>query len=70
MKIKFLKMANRTAILCILYLMTSCAGFTKAQTKEQKPNIIFIFADDWGYGDISAHGSTWVETPNIDKMIT
>lgn len=70
MKIKFLKMANRTVALCFLYLMFSCAGLTKGQTKVQKPNIIFIFADDWGYGDISAHGSTWVETPHIDKMIT
>jgi N-acetylgalactosamine-6-sulfatase len=70
MKIKFLKMANRTIALCLLYLMTSCGGVTKGQTKEQKPNIIFIFADDWGYGDISAHGSTWVETPHIDKMIS
>ncbi len=32
------------------------------------PNIIFIFADDWGYGDLSSHGSTWIETPNLDKM--
>ncbi|WP_083191568.1 sulfatase family protein [Formosa haliotis] len=40
-----------------------------AQSKSDKPNIIFIFADDWGYGDLSAHGSTWVETPHIDKMI-
>jgi len=33
------------------------------------PNIIFIFADDWGYGDLSAHGSTWIKTPNIDQMV-
>lgn len=32
------------------------------------PNIIFIFADDWGYGDLSSHGSTWIKTPNIDQM--
>ena len=32
------------------------------------PNIVFIFADDWGYGDLSAHGSTWIKTPNIDQM--
>ena len=38
------------------------------QAKNQKPNIIFIFADDWGYGDLSLHGSTWVQTPNIDQM--
>jgi arylsulfatase A-like enzyme len=32
------------------------------------PNIVFIFADDWGYGDLSSHGSTWIKTPNIDRM--
>jgi N-acetylgalactosamine-6-sulfatase len=32
------------------------------------PNIIFIFADDWGYGDLSAHGSEWIKTPNLDQM--
>ena len=34
----------------------------------ERPNIIFIFADDWGYGDLSSHGSTFVQTPNIDRM--
>jgi len=33
-----------------------------------KPNIIFIFADDWGYGDLSLHGSDFVKTPHIDRM--
>ena len=36
----------------------------------QRPNIVFIFADDWGYGDISAHGHPHVKTPNLDKMIS
>lgn len=34
----------------------------------QPPNIIFIFADDWGYGDLGIHGSTFCKTPNLDKM--
>ncbi|MEX0320933.1 MAG: sulfatase [Puniceicoccaceae bacterium] len=33
-----------------------------------KPNIIFIFADDWGYGDMSLHGSDWMDTPHLDQM--
>lgn len=33
-----------------------------------KPNIVFIFADDWGYGDLSLHGSDWVQTPHLDQM--
>lgn len=36
--------------------------------KTSKPNIIFIFADDLGYGDIECYGQQKIETPNIDKL--
>lgn len=35
---------------------------------SDKPNIIFIFADDWGWGDLSCHGHPYVKTPNIDRL--
>jgi arylsulfatase A-like enzyme len=33
-----------------------------------RPNIVFIFADDWGWGDLSCHGHPWLKTPNIDRL--
>ncbi|BAX82396.1 arylsulfatase [Labilibaculum antarcticum] len=36
--------------------------------EKQKPNIIYILADDLGYGDLSCYGQTKFSTPNIDKM--
>lgn len=36
--------------------------------KMEKPNIIFIMADDLGYGDLGSYGQTKIKTPNLDKM--
>ncbi|MBA9078633.1 sulfatase family protein [Rufibacter quisquiliarum] len=43
-------------------------GTTSAAQAQQKPNIILIYTDDLGYGDISCNGATQVKTPNIDKL--
>ena len=50
----------------ILFFLFSV--FLVSQELPKQPNIIFIFADDWGYGDLSIHNSSFVKTPNIDRM--
>lgn len=35
---------------------------------QQKPNVIYIYADDLGYGDLSCYGATKLHTPNIDQL--
>lgn len=42
--------------------------FAPAAFAAEKPNILFIFADDMGYGDIGCYGGTLVATPNIDRL--
>ncbi|WP_390621463.1 sulfatase family protein [Rubripirellula reticaptiva] len=52
-------------------VLLTCFGSTlvrAAETAATKPNILFIFADDWGWGDLSCHGHPYVKTPNIDRL--
>ena len=48
-------------IICFLFI--SCA-----EKKEVPPNIILIYADDLGFGDIGVNGAKGVNTPNIDRL--
>ena len=49
--------------------IASLAGSGVACTRDSgKPNIIIIYADDLGYGDISCYGATSISTPNIDRV--
>jgi len=40
----------------------------RGQAAKRRPNIIFIMADDLGYGDLGCYGQTLIETPNIDRL--
>lgn len=39
-----------------------------AESGSPQPNVVFFFADDWGWGDLGCHGHPYVETPNIDRL--
>jgi len=50
----------------VLSSCTSLGQITGA--RNTKPNIIFILADDLGYGDLGYYGQKTIKTPNLDRM--
>ncbi len=48
----------------LLLLITSCVVLAERGT----PNVVVIFADDLGYGDLGCYGATKVKTPHIDRL--
>lgn len=51
------------------HLLIPMGLFAGLQTCSAKPpNVVFIFADDLGYGDLGCYGATKVDTPNIDAL--
>src|SRR5256714_2703917 len=50
------------------FLAGLAAGALTAQPAPAKPNIIFILADDLGYGDLGCYGQKKIRTPNIDRL--
>lgn len=67
-----MKKYNRIIVLAITILsfITACNAPQKKDKKSaaEKPNIIIIYTDDLGYGDVSSYGATEIQTPNIDKL--
>ena len=59
------------AITCILHLLVIAITAASAEIRPagpRTPNIIFILADDLGYGDLGCYGQARIKTPNIDKL--
>ncbi|MCA9110198.1 MAG: sulfatase [Planctomycetaceae bacterium] len=57
-------MISRLLTVVCLFLILN----TAIRAEDRLPNIVIIFADDQGYGDLGCYGATGYETPNLDRM--
>src|SRR4051812_32157500 len=49
-------------------LAMSVIGCAHKLRQGQKPNVVFILADDLGYADVGCYGAADIKTPNIDRL--
>ena len=57
-------------LLLVVFGLISCQSNKSKEktTSAEKPNIVFIYFDDLGYGDVGAYGATELSTPNLDQL--
>jgi len=57
-------MKSTVFILCLFGILAPLHGVSP----QTRPNIVFILADDLGYGDPGCYGGKTIATPNIDRL--
>src|SRR5436190_7128761 len=61
---------NRRKLLHTVFALAFCLALAQPTraADANKPNIIFILADDLGYGDLGCYGQRIIQTPHIDRL--
>ena len=55
-------------VLAVLMAIPACQGDGEEKQQETLPNIVFVYCDDLGYGDLACFGNQVNRTPNIDRL--
>jgi len=62
------RIRSSVLVLFVCSLIFGASADARDQQVANPPNVVLIFADDLGYGDIGAYGATGLSTPNIDQI--
>lgn len=69
MSISRINLSN-SVLQCVLviFLIVGAKQVFIVQAQVTKPNVVLIYVDDLGYGDLSSYGATKIKTPNVDRI--
>jgi arylsulfatase len=68
-RVSYIYRVSKMIIVCgLIPLVITCKSTHSQTSSTQKPNIVLIFLDDVGYGDIGDFGAIGYETPHLDKL--
>jgi len=66
--VKKLRELRILATLTLLAGLAACTNNGAATTAAARPNVIILYIDDLGYGDVGSYGALGIDTPNIDRL--
>jgi arylsulfatase A-like enzyme len=57
-----------TRLSFLAILLTACAWAQQSEAADRPPNVVILYGDDVGFGDVGVYGSTKIPTPRIDEL--
>src|SRR5262245_25688094 len=62
--------SRHTVMKVLLRVLLFFTVLQASPAADTKPNIVFLFADDFGWADLACYGHPYARTPNIDRLAT